>query len=480
MRVGGRRLIRFLATATAVLAVTLAGARNGSHAQEPILNAKQRLAAGGDLPVNAAGEFQALQEARALAPPLLYAPGRIVVKMAPDAEEASLLSAARAVGGSSIRHPAYADFSVVTLPVDQDVVAAAAAIAAEPGVLYAEPDRLVRLLYVPNDEYYQYQWNFQKIGMERTWDINPGAKSDLVVAIVDSGVAYLDSGNFRQATDLAGTNFVTPHDFIWDDDQPFDLDGHGTHVTGTVAERTGNGMGVAGMAYNVSIMPVKVASTDWDEILGAPNVGTETVVAQGIRYAADNGAKVINLSLGFDGPVSAVRDAITYAIDKGVFVAVAAGNDGEHDNAPSYPAAYAADIDGLIAVAALDFNLNRAYYSNSNDYVEIAAPGGDLRADLNNDGYGDGVLQQTLDPDAVSLGVFNQFAYLFANGTSMATPHVSGLAALLMTQGVTSPVAVEKVIKRFATDTGAPGRDNDTGFGIINPRDTIRGLGLNH
>jgi serine protease len=298
------------------------------------------------------------------------------------------------------------------------------------------------------------------------------------VAVVDSGVAYADVGNFRQAPDLAGANFVSPHDFIWDDDTPFDLDGHGTHVTGTIGERTGNDLGVAGMAFNVSLMPVKAVSGVWDEAMGAPNIGSESIVAEAIRYAADHGAKVINLSLGFDGPVTAVRDAITYAIDKGAFVAVAAGNSGDNGSPQVYPAAYASDIDGLVAVAALDLNFNRAYYSNSNSYVELAAPGGDLRVDLNGDGYPDGILQETLDLDLVDQGIFNQFDYFFLSGTSQATPHVSGLAALLMSEGITDPKAVEKILEHFATDLGSPGRDNDTGFGVINPRAAIFGIGL--
>ena len=167
-----------------------------------------------------------------------------------------------------------------------------------------------------------------------------------------------------------------------------------------------------------------------------------------------------------------------YAIGKGAFLAIAAGNDGDAGNPPSYPAVYAKDMDGAMAVAAVDFNLTRSYYSNVNDYVEIAAPGGDNNEDLNNDEFADGILQQTLDSDAVSAGVFNQFIYAFEQGTSMATAHVSGLAALLMDQGITTPKAVEEAIKAFATDAGAPGRDNETGYGVINPRQTIRGLGL--
>jgi serine protease len=167
-----------------------------------------------------------------------------------------------------------------------------------------------------------------------------------------------------------------------------------------------------------------------------------------------------------------------YAVDKGVFIVAAAGNSGEEDNSPLYPAAYAKDMDGAMAVAAVDFDLRRSSYSNVNDYVEIAAPGGDTSVDRNDDGYVDGVLQQTLDRDAAASGVFNEFVYEFEQGTSMAAPHVAGFAALLIDQGVTNPKAVEAAIKKFATDIGPVGRDDETGYGLLNPRATIRGLGL--
>lgn len=472
------RSVRGVIAAALGLALLLLGWTSAPRAQDQVLNAKQKLLAGEPLPVNLAADVQARRERAATSPRPAYAPGRVIVKLADGGVQTSLTALSARAGARVTVQPAYADFYVLTLAPDTDVVAAAAALAAEPGVLYAEPDPIAFLTYVPNDPLYQYQWNFHRLDMERTWDINQGAQSSLTVAIIDSGMAYLDSGNYRQAPELAGATFVSPHDFIWDDDTPVDLSGHGTHVAGTVGERTGNGTGVAGMAFNVSFMPIKAVSGVWDEAMGAPNVGTATIIAEAIRYAADNGAKVINLSLGFDVPVTPVKDAITYAIDKGVLVAAAAGNSGEQGSPPIYPAAYASDIEGLIAVGAVDYNFNRAFYSNSNAYVEIAAPGGDLRVDVDNDGYPDGILQQTLDLDLVAQGIFNQFAYFYFEGTSTATPHVSGLAALLMTQGVTPPRAVEAVIERFATDVGPTGRDNDTGFGVINPRATIRGLGV--
>jgi serine protease len=464
-----------LAFACATLFV---GYEHDSRAQTAGLNAKQRWLAGEPLPVNAAAEVRARRQALASEPRPTFVPGRVLVKLADGAPESALSSLATRVGARSVARRRYADFVVMTVDSDRDVVTAAQDIAAQPGVVYAEPEWRRYPTYTPNDPLYHLQWNFQKLDMERTWDINRGGQSSLVVAVIDSGVAYTADGPTQPAPDLQGTTFVSPHDFVWDDDTPVDLDGHGTHVTGTIAQRTGNDLGVAGMAFNVAIMPVKVLSGPWDEILGAPNVGTSATLAEALRYAADNGAKVINLSLGGEGESEAEREAVNYAISKGAVVLAAAGNEGEIGSPDSFPAAMATEIPGLIAVAALGFDLQRTAYSNSNPYVEIAAPGGDTAADLNGDGFADGVLQQTLDPASVEQGIFDNFGYFFFEGTSMATPHVAGLAALLMTQGVTDPKAVEAVIERFATDIGPSGRDNDTGFGVINPRATIRGLGI--
>src|SRR4029079_2431443 len=273
--------------------------------------------------------------------------------------------------------------------------------------------------------------------------------------------------------ELGASKFVSPRDFIWDDNLPVDLDGHGTHVSGTVGQLTNNRVGVAGFAYNVHIMPVKVLDGVWDYVFDSPNIGTDDTVARGIRYAADNGAKVINMSLGREGggPATAVTEAVRYAVSKGVFVAIAGGNTGDIGNAGNRAAAGAPSIDGFLAGSALGKSRERAYYSTSNAYVELAAPGGDQRRD----GTTGGVLQQTIDLDLLenySLGTprADVFDYFYFQGTSMATPHVTAFAALLMQQGITTPAAVEAAMKATARDLGTAGRDNIYGEGLIQPR----------
>jgi serine protease len=240
------------------------------------------------------------------------------------------------------------------------------------------------------------------------------------------------------------------------------------------------------MAFNVRIMPVKVVATIWDDIFRSPFVGTDDVVARGIRYAADNGAHVINMSIGRAGPGSApvVRDAIIYAVSRGVFVVVAAGNEFLMGNPIERYAESAPQIEGLVSVGAIDRERRRASYSSVGPYIELMAPGGDS----SRGGAAATVLQQTFDFDFTDTYLFgparyrpprfDMFAFQRMQGTSMAAPHVAGFAALLMQQGITSPGAVETTMKRFATDLGPSGRDDEYGFGLINPRASLRGLGL--
>ena len=447
------------------------------------------------------------------APRELFARGSVIVKFR-DGTEPARAATMRAVGGRDLRRPDHADFEIMTIPVGADPEAAAATLAQRPDVEYAQARYRNHAMFRPNDQYYSLQWNLPAIDMERAWDINPGATSSVTVAVLDSGVAYkdavvryradafrLETGGpvypalglvdvpFAAAPDLGpASRFVSPRDLIWDDDLPLDLDGHGTHVAGTIGQTTNNGVGAAGMAFNVRIMPVKVIAELWDDIFESPNVGTDDIVAQGIRYAADNGAHVINLSIGREagGPATVVEGAVKYAVAKGVFVVIAAGNDGSGQNRPNRSAEFAARIDGAVAVGAVGRGLDRAYYSTTGSYVELAAPGGDSRASGSlREG---GILQQmvdqgpsmtyTLAPALFRAPRFDVFQFYFSQGTSMAAPHVSGFAALLRQQGLTNPAAIEAAMKQFATDRGPAGRDDQYGAGLINPRATLRGLGL--
>jgi len=446
------------------------GVARASNTKQAMLSQPPREAVSFDTPIDSP------RHARADRP--TYVPGHIVVKFAENVSDRAIRAMSAFVGASAITEPSYADFSYVMIPPDSDPVEAAAILRGQPGVIYAEADAALYPDYEPNDPLYKYQWGLQKLDMPRSWDINRGTSGKITVAVLDSGVAYLTKGAMVQAPDLAGTAFVPGWDFIWNDNEPVDLDGHGTHVTGTIAQTTNNNVGVAGMAFNVKIMPIKVLYAEWDYAWDAPYPYGSSTLARGIRYAVDNGARVMNLSLGAKAPNQATLDAMQYAIGKGAFLVVSAGNDGNAQNVATWPASYCKDLDGAIAVAALDYNYQRAPYSTHRDYVEIAAPGGNTEADANHDGYADGILQQTFDGAAQESGIFNRFAYRFEEGTSMAAPHVTALAALLMDQGITSPVAIEAAMKKFATDLAPAGRDNDTGYGAIEPRATLRGLGV--
>jgi type VII secretion-associated serine protease mycosin len=289
-------------------------------------------------------------------------------------------------------------------------------------VVFAEPNFLLLPNAVPNDTLYpNYQWNMPMINMERAWDITKGS-GDVIIATVDTGVDM-------RHPEFQG-KLVQGYNVLNGSNNPNDDNGHGTHVAGIIAARTNNGEGVAGMNWNSKIMAVKG--------IGADGSGSSLDIAQGIVWAADHGASVINMSVGNYHPSSALHDAIQYAYSKDVVMVAASGNDNTAQ--PSYPAAYPE----VMSIAAVDSGGKRASFSNYGSQVDIAAPGVDIP----------------------STYIMSDYAAL--SGTSMACPHAAGLAGLIRSANPTlTNEQVMKVMRTSAHDAGDAGWDQQYGYGII-------------
>jgi serine protease len=292
----------------------------------------------------------------------------------------------------------------------------------DPRVEHVEPMAVYRETFVPNDPLYaSKQWHLRRVGAEKAWSYTCG--QGVTVAVVDTGIACFDKGPFSRGTDLAGTRCEGGWNFVDDSREAYDDQGHGTHVAGTIAQTTNNGVGAAGLAFCASLMPIKV--------LNKQGFGSVANVAEGIRFAADQGAQIINLSLG--GPIKSgiLKDAVEHALSAGVVVIAAAGNSGKK---VGWPAAYP----GVVAVSATDDTDKIAWFSSRGPEVAIAAPGV-------------GVTQQTVcNGGRDKCELFGTF-----NGTSMASPHVAGVAAMIESLGVTRADAVRDAL--FDTAREPPG-----------------------
>jgi len=357
----------------------------------------------------------------------------------------------------------------------RETLLAVKALRARADIRTADPNYIHHPSAVPNDKLYAYQWHYPLINLPQAWDVTTGtpANGSIVVAVIDTGV-------FLAHPDLTG-QLLPGYDFISNPTMSRDGDGidanaddpgdaaaagssswHGTHVAGTIAARSNDDFGAAGVSWGAKIMPVRV--------LGAGG-GSSYDIIQGVRFAAglsnDSGtlppqpADVANLSLGCQNCFSQTeQNAFTEARATEMIIVAAAGNANSTD--PSFPASY----DGVISVSAVDMSRNRAPYSNSGPNVDIAAPGGDTSVDSDGNGYSDGVLSSLVDDS----GGTREANWVFYQGTSMAAPHIAGVIALMKAVCPSlTPAQVDTLIAsgQMTTDRGAPGRDDVFGYGLV-------------
>jgi serine protease len=410
-----------------------------------------------------------------------YVPGQVIVKYK-DGTTGKAQDGVEQYSGTEQRRTLPGGSTQLGIADDRSVSQTVAKLKTDPRVAYAVPNYVAHIAggpLFPNDPGFHLQWNLNgpfSINMPDAWALArsrhaPGGRG-AVVAVIDTGVAYRSFKRYRRAPDLRF--FVKGHDFVDGDDYPFDLNGHGTHVSGTIAQTTNNDRGAAGIAYRAKIMPLRVLDSE-----GAGNTAS---IARAIRYAAKRRVDVINLSIEFDSSMRAsqipdILSAIRYARRRGAVVVAAAGN--QADAVVAYPAR----ASGVIAVAGTTFNGCEADYSNAGNDVDVAAPGGGVDAsnadnpwDVDHcrpDGGIHYVYQQTFTSGIRRFGLPRGY-----EGTSMAAPHVSGLAALIVASKILgehpSPTAIEQRIEMTARDVGPVGFDDRYGHGLVDAAAALR------
>jgi serine protease len=421
----------------------------------------------------------ALLVAPAAAAQASVVPGKVIVRYEEDSTHAERVAVLASTGTES-----HGDIAGGSRELDiadgEGVAETLEELRAHDAVAYAVPEVRVRAAFVPKDPgrtgtpggWRKLQWNFagpHGVNAPAAWDIMrragaPGGRG-AVVAVIDSGIAYKDYKQFRRAPDLYATRYVRGYDWVDRDRHPLDQESHGTHVTGTIAQKTNNKRGVTGLAYGVRIMPLRVLDRNGN------GVGSD--IARAIRYAVRHGADVVNMSVEFDLSEKArnipdVIKALRYADRKGVVMVAASGNEGRSK------VAYPARASQVISVGATTSSGCLADYSNDGTGLDIVAPGGGHDAPVADNPYDKEhckagarrrIYQQTL------WGDVRTFRLVGYEGTSFSTPHVSAAAALLIASGRLgknpSPNAVRRRLMDTARDLGAPGYDSRYGAGLL-------------
>jgi subtilisin family serine protease len=375
----------------------------------------------------------------------------IIVKLRPGLDQRALLAEVNAPETRLRPSSGLAELGYVLLRVPAaQAEAQLARVRNSQAALSAEFEHIVYTTEtIPNDPHWSQQYGPARIQAPQAWSVAAGDPS-VIVAVIDSGIDWhhpdLAAKIWTNPGEVAGTgrdddangyvDDVRGWNFAYGNNDPYDDNGHGTHVAGIAAAASNNTLGIAGMAWGAQLMPLKV--------LQASGAGYDFHVAEAIVYAAKNGAQVINMSLGGATLGQVVEDAVDFAYERGVVLVAAAGNQGQAT--PLYPAAY----EKVIAVTATDAQNQRAPYANYGAGVELAAPGSGIYSTL---------------PDA---------AYGMMWGTSMAAPHVAGAAALLAGRPrFDSPALIREALQASALDLGEPGRDPFFGHGLVQVYDAL-------
>lgn len=359
------------------------------------------------------------------AAPARFVPGQILIKPRRETAETDFDARVSAHGGWQRRSLHRLNVRVVNVP-EERAEAVLAALRRDPAIEFAERDFVAEAAFLPNDTYVVSgaAWHLAKIQTPRAWDFTRGA-SNVIVAVLDSGINAAHP-------DLAG-KILPGYDFVWDDSDPADDFGHGTAVAGIAAASGDNGLGVAGVAFGSRILPVKV--------MDASGNAAYSTLAQGIRYAVDRGARVINISIAGNAPSATLQEAINYAWSNNVIIVAAAGNNA--NSTPQFPAA----CENVLAVSATGADDTLASFSSFGGHIALAAPGENI---------------WTTARDLASL-------YVNLRGTSAASPIVAGVAALVAAANTTlANTDIVSLLKQNADDLGVAGIDGSFGHGRVN------------
>jgi len=386
---------------------------------------------------------------------------------------------------------------ILKVPANTDITDLCEELIRDPSVIYAHPNYLFRINFLPNDPFfsssdswgqdYDDLWGLKTIRSADAWDFSTG--QGVTVAVIDTGIDYNhpDIKNnmwINSSEDINGNSVMDPDDingldddsnghiddilgynFANDSNDPVDDHGHGTHVAGTIAATGDNAIGVVGLAFRSQVMPVKA--------LNDQGSGTSADLAEAIEYAANNGAEVINMSIGGPIKVWVIQDAIDYAYGQGVVLVASAGNNFGGDAAHTWPSAY----ENVISVASTDQHDIISDFSNVGVKIDVSAPGGGSINSNDPGKLGRNILSlRAFGTDMCGDGtcIVNE-EYIRACGTSMAAPHVSALAALILSRhpGFTNE-EIRQVMRTSADDTDSAGWDPTTGYGRINAYEALQ------